>query len=230
MRENLVVVRAGDKSLHPQWLDPRRNWDIAVSYFGGYPERYKDQFDYLHNFKGSKWQGLDDFVKNNSSLGSKYRYVWFPDDDLLSNYETINKFFNICFTYNLTLAQPALTEYSYYTWKITLRKHGIDIRVTDFVEIMAPCFRVSSFDKFADTFCENSSGFGLECLWKKIAIDNNIFKFGIVDAAPVHHTRKVGSQGHGGSVSVPHMELLELLKKYNLSVTTPVTLQEILIK
>src|SRR5947209_7377435 len=32
----LVIVRAGDESLHPQWTDSlaTRGWDLAVSYFG----------------------------------------------------------------------------------------------------------------------------------------------------------------------------------------------------
>jgi len=35
-RRNLVIVRAGNSSLHPEWLkgDGARNWDIVVNYFG----------------------------------------------------------------------------------------------------------------------------------------------------------------------------------------------------
>lgn len=34
-RRNLVVVRAGKNSLHPQWLDDgrQRNWDLVVSVY-----------------------------------------------------------------------------------------------------------------------------------------------------------------------------------------------------
>lgn len=227
MNKNLVVVRAGDKSLHPQWLDPRRNWDIAVSYFGNHPERYIDQYDHLHLFKGSKWQGLHHFVQCNGDLISQYEYVWFPDDDLWANYETLNHFFDLCAQLNLTLAQPALTEYSFYAWPITLRQRSLAVRLTDFVEIMAPCFKVSVFDHFKATFGENSSGFGLEWLWKKIAIEQHALRFGIVDATPIFHTRKVGSAGHGGSTSGPHQEMADLLRRHGLQATQPVTLQSI---
>jgi len=227
MNKNLVVVRAGDRSLHPQWIGDNRNWDLAVSYYGEYPDRYYKQYDYLHLCKGSKWQGLNDFILTQNAIIAKYDYVWFPDDDLLCECQVINQFFKICSILDLTLAQPALTEYSYFSWSITLRKSGLAARLTDFVEIMAPCFKVELFDKFKATFSENSSGHGLEWLWKKIAIENHIFKFGIIDMTPIYHTRKVGSVGHGGSIGSTQEEMRRLLMKYNIKPTIPVEMQRI---
>ena len=42
-RRNLVVVRAGDSSLHPGWLagPGERNFDLVVSYFGDDPAKFK---------------------------------------------------------------------------------------------------------------------------------------------------------------------------------------------
>lgn len=122
MRKNLIVVRAGDKSLHPQWIDSKRNYDVVVSYYGNNPERYIDQYEYLHCFKGSKWQGLNDFVSGNASLISMYNYVWFPDDDLFADSKTISDFFEICSSLDFSVAQPALTEYSFISWDITRRR------------------------------------------------------------------------------------------------------------
>lgn len=230
MRKNLVVVRAGDKSLHPQWIDEKRNWDIVVSYYGNHPERYIGQYDHLHMFKGSKWQGLNDFLVKNEFPIKNYEYIWFPDDDLFSNCANINAFFEICKLLDLTIAQPALTEYSYFYWHITLKSINFDVRITDFVEIMAPCFKVERFEKFKSTFGENSSGHGLEWVWKKISLENNIFKFGIVDVTPVFHTRKVGSAGHGGSQSSSAIEMATLFQKYEVSATKPVTIRGINLK
>ena len=41
----LVVVRAGDSSLHPSWLPPsgQRSWDLVVNYFGDDPHRHRSQ-------------------------------------------------------------------------------------------------------------------------------------------------------------------------------------------
>jgi Protein of unknown function (DUF707) len=221
-KKNLVVVRAGDKSLHPQWIDSRlRNWDIAISYFGDYPERYKEQYDYLHICKGSKWQGLTDFVKNEIDLIDQYEYIWFPDDDLFTSCEVINNFFNLCHQNDLVVAQPALTQYSYYSWDITLEDVNCDYRLTDFVEIMAPCFKKSTFHLFKDTFAINTSGWGLEWLWCDIAQKNGVLNFGIIDKTPVFHTRKVGAAAHGGTSGSPQHEFNTLMQQFNLKYTPP---------
>src|SRR2546423_553078 len=43
VRRNLVIVRAGDTSLHENWLagPVDRNWDLIVSYYGDDPERFR---------------------------------------------------------------------------------------------------------------------------------------------------------------------------------------------
>lgn len=222
MRRNLVIVRAGDRSLHPQWLDdPGRNWDLAVSYYGDHPDRYRDQFDLLHMSKGSKWQGIVRFLEDHPGLIQNYRYVWLPDDDILTGGTNISLFFRICELLRFTIAQPALTSYSFHSWPITLQEHGVLARTTNFVEIMAPCFRVEHFAVFSDTFGENTSGWGYEWLWTRLAEDHGISNLGIVDRTPVHHTRPVGSAGHGGSSTNPSEEYRLLMERFGLSKQEP---------
>jgi hypothetical protein len=221
-KKYLVVVRAGDKSLHPQWIDDRtRNWDIAVSYFGDHPDRYRGQYDLLHEFKGSKWEGLADFMQANEAFVSKYEYVWFPDDDLFTDCENINLFFHLSAGLGFSISQPALTRYSHYSWDITLKDERTDYRVTDFVEIMAPCFSLKHFDHFRSTFSINTSGWGLEWLWSDIVKKNAELKMGIIDRTPVYHTRKVGIAAHGGAKGSPRAEMKQLCEEFNLMPTTP---------
>ena len=227
VRENLVIVRAGDKSLHPQWLSSaERNWDIVVSYYGDHPARYIDQYDHLHLYKGSKWQGIADYIGKNRATINAYKYIWLPDDDLLTDTETINRFFTYCGELDLTLAQPALTRYSYYSWEITLQNPETLCRLTDFVEIMAPCFKVETLHEFEATFTANSSGWGLEWVWRDIAAAAGLLQFGIVDQTPVYHTRKVGSAGHGGSQQSPASEMKKLLQESGLVMSTPRVLKQ----
>ena len=228
MKSNLVIVRAGDKSLHPQWLSSdERNWDIVVSYYGNYSSRYKDQYDILHEQPGSKWEGLNNFISNNKELIYKYNNIWMPDDDLLTNSSNINRFFILCDELNLTISQPALTNNSYFSWDITLQHQNTKARLTNFIEVMAPCFKTESLHKFSQYFGENTSGWGYEWLWADIAVKNNIMKFGIIDETPVYHTRPVGVAGHGGSRKSPYLEMNELFVKYKLEKHQPLVLQEI---
>ncbi len=56
---SLVVVRAGDASLHRKWIaDPHPNWDLAVSYFGDDATAAHQGATFVHRYKGGKWDGL----------------------------------------------------------------------------------------------------------------------------------------------------------------------------
>lgn len=226
-RNNLVVVRAGDKSLHPQWLGNDRNWDVALSYYGDFPERYRDQYDFIHHFRGSKWEGLYDFFKDNEKLIANYEYIWLPDDDILTTCGNVNNFFDICSELNLIISQPALTSYSYYSWEITLQRSQSYARYTNFIEIMAPCFKAKEMALFSRHFNENTSGWGYEWLWNQLAINNNINRLAIVDATPVFHTRPVGAAGHGGSKFSPELEMRKLFDKYELKISEPIVIKSL---
>lgn len=222
-RTNLIVVRAGDRSLHPQWLACReRSWDLVVSYYGDRPERYVDQYDVLHLFKGTKWQGVSDFVRNHRDLIGCYRLVWLPDDDLLTSGENIDAFFALHERLGWVLSQPALTRYSHHSWPITLQDPRCIARRTDFVEIMAPCFRTDRLDRFLPTFDESASGWGLEWVWSRIVSTlPEDARMGIIDRTPVHHTRPVGAAGHGGVTSDPRLEMGATLRRHGLRATPP---------
>ena len=64
-RRNLVIVRAGDASLHEQWLagDGERNWDLIVNYFGDDPARYRNEDVRRIDSKGPKWPALHDLIQ-----------------------------------------------------------------------------------------------------------------------------------------------------------------------
>lgn len=208
--------------MHPQWMNrPERNWDIAVSYYGNLPNAYEGQYDWIHRFKGSKWEGLSDFLRVHPETFTKYDYVWLPDDDILTTSENIDQFFSICRELDFTIAQPALTRYSYSSWKITLKRPNSLARITNFVEVMAPCFKVDHFKIFSDTFSINTSGWGYEWLWHKLAEQHHINRLAIIDRTPVFHTRPVGSAGHGGSKSAPISEKTRLLEEFQLTPHKP---------
>src|SRR2546421_13104875 len=60
-RPNLVIVRAGDHSLHPRWFDGKgddRQWDLMVSYFGDNPVKHRDGDWPRMDIKGPKWPAL----------------------------------------------------------------------------------------------------------------------------------------------------------------------------
>ncbi|PXX61694.1 hypothetical protein DFR70_108252 [Nocardia tenerifensis] len=192
-RRNLVVLRAGDTSLHEQWLagpEPR-NWDLVVSYFGDVPHRYRTGDVRRLDRKGAKWPALHHVLAVDLAESiDDYDYIWLPDDDLATDTASINAMFDYAARYRLSLAQPALTEDSYYTHEITLVDRRFDLRYTNFVEIMAPCFHREFLLHCLPTFATTQTGWGLDFHWPRFVRDTS--SIAIVDAVTVRHTRPVG--------------------------------------
>lgn len=77
---------------------------------------------------------------------------------------TINTLFDTMCHYNLKIAQPAL-RMSYYSWPHTLYDRYCDLRYTNFIEMMVPCFSKVALQKVLFTFNENKTGWGTEFHW-----------------------------------------------------------------
>ena len=171
-RKNLIIVRAGDTSLHESWLNDlsseARSWDLIVSYFGDDPARYRAHDTVRVDSKGPKWLALHDLLSTLGTQLDQYDYVWLPDDDLEIPSQSTNKVFQWCRDFNLAFAQPALTPDSYISHLITLRNPRFSLRLTTFVEIMAPCFRRDILMRVIPTMAENLSGWGLDYLWSRL--------------------------------------------------------------
>jgi hypothetical protein len=218
-KKALVVIRCGDASLHPEYVNQHADFDVVLSYFGNDLPYDLTHIQYVHYCKGSKWEGLNAFFQANPSIWQAYDYIWLPDDDLSSDVANINQFLQIAAQERFDLAQPGLTHNSYWSFLITRQVKGLRYRVSNFVEVMAPLFSRSAFAVCVDTFAENKSGFGLDFLWRTLLKGR---KIGIIDQTPVFHTRPVGSAGNGmgaqkaGNVVTPRDERKALFKKYRI--------------
>ena len=193
-RQNLVILRAGPESLHPAWLhacpNGVRNWDLCLcTYSAGTPESVAEH--HAH-YPGSKFEGLSRLFAD-QGFWRAYDYVWLPDDDLLTDWQTINRMFELCRAYGLALAQPSLAPGSCVNHPITRRADGgAVLRFTSLVEIMAPIFSQAALRRAAGSFALNPSGYGLDHLWPAI-IDVPPTAIAILDAVSVLHTRPIGA-------------------------------------
>ncbi|MCI0601263.1 MAG: hypothetical protein L0Y50_03325 [Beijerinckiaceae bacterium] len=194
-RRNLVVVRAGDKSLHPHWLSGEgcRNWDLVVSYFGDDPGIYRQDDVERIDAKGPKWHGLYELFSQHPGLVKNYDYILLPDDDLMASKPDINRLFDLCGAYGLEVGHPALTWNSYYSHLISLRNCATLLRYTNFVETMSPCLSAAILEETRDYFGKTLSGWGLERVWAKLA--GNL-RMAIIDEVTVRHTRPVGGPNY----------------------------------
>jgi hypothetical protein len=219
-RKNLVIVRAGDESLHEQWLggDEDRNWDLIVNYFGNDPGLYRKDDVQRIDSKGPKWPALHDLIQKFNQDVFSYDRVWLPDDDLRATKADINSLFDIFERHGLALAQPALTPDSHLGHLITLRNRSFHLRFTNFVEIMAPCFCLDFLKQMLPSFNSNLSGWGLDFIWPTKISDWT--RIAIIDAVAVCHTRPVGGPNYrhlAGGGKTPQQEVGEVLAKYGLT-------------
>jgi hypothetical protein len=216
---NLVIVRAGNGSLHPGWLagPEERNWDIIVNYYGDDPDLYRGENIVRIDSKGAKWPALYALYQEHREEILKYDYVWLPDDDLAADKKTINRMFDLCAEMKLDLAQPALSHDSYYSHLVTLKNSEFLLRYTNFIEIMAPVFSRAFLPPCADSFKENLSGFGLDLLWPTWLGGDQ--RAAIIDDCVIRHTRVLGGPNHAAVTATgktPMKELAGVFAKFGL--------------
>lgn len=219
-RRNLVILRAGDKSLHPGWLTgPHRDFDILVSYYGGLADLHADTADLYEMRKGPKWSCIAELLREQPELIEQYDAFWFPDDDLESDTDNINRMFAFIHAFRLNLAQPALTASSFFSWKKLLQDPTHFVRFTSFVEVMAPLFDRQTLQRCLPSFSESRSGWGLDWVWSHLCTQAPQLTMGIIDATPVKHTRPVAGGGDlykNNPELDPKLDLDLLLAKYGL--------------
>lgn len=194
-RRYLVIVRAGDNSLHSGWTDApeTRDWDLVASYYGDDPSRFRDASDRRIDDRGPKWTGLHALLTR-ESFWREYDYIWLPDDDLAIAQTAISRLFSLAAELNLELAQPALSWRSFYSHEITVRHPSFVARYTDFIEIMAPCLSRRLLEACVPLFAETQSGWGLD--WLLPLQSKAKFGCAIVDEVEVTHTRRVGGPNY----------------------------------
>jgi len=216
---NLVVVRAGNNSLHEGWLAEGRSWDLVVSYFGDDPDRWRRPGVVRLDDKGSKWVGLHRLLTSGRLDWRAYDRIWLPDDDLACTPEAVDRLFALARLHEFELAQPSLSKDSYISHASTAHNPRFVFRRTNFVEAMAPLFSRAFLERVLPTFVENESGWGIDYLWQ-MYLDKPRLQSGVIDAVQVRHTRPVGGPNYAKMKAEgrsPFDEFRALRRKYALT-------------
>lgn len=213
MRKNLVIVPAGNNSLHTEWLAPERSYDIWVIYYGKDEERarqYRDSSDRFFQGEGLKIQLARNFILGLAFFKSKadftkYECVWFPDDDIRFSDGSagLEKLFDTARRLEADVFQPAIENEHYSPdWEATRRIPGAACHRTNIVEVMAHGFTGEFFARAylpaIHTMEFMKSGWGLEPIWMRLgeAELRRPLRTFVIDCCPIIHTRPVGA-GNG---------------------------------
>ena len=191
MRENLVIVTAGENSLHKAWLKfNRRSFDVFTVDYSKEKLLQGIGSEYYLSQPDVKFHSTLDAIENLAEKIHDYKYVFCPDDDLFIHPHDLNRMFKIAWKYDLDMGQPALTRNSYYSFPITLQVPFLEVRLVNLVEIMAPFFKPKALLEVSQKFKSVETGWGLDHYFQKIALER-AWKVGIIDRTPVVHTRPV---------------------------------------
>ena len=192
-RRNLVVLRAGPKSLHYGWEhdidEADRNWDLCLSWYADVSTFDEDPNAEYHVIQtGSpKFIGLHELMYDKSPVFD-YDYVMFPDDDLAWSWRGVNTAFEVMREFDLLLAQPSLERAGHPIHEITIKRPEYRLRFTNFVEIMCPIFARDALRICAPTFGLTRSGFGLDHIWPRL-LGDPVHRIAVIDDTAFVHTR-----------------------------------------
>lgn len=190
---NLVVVRAGDGSLHQGWLNgsERPDFDLIVSYFGDDPDAFRTPDENRVDQKGGYWDGVYKLFGKHPELVDRYEYFLLADDDLEMQAQDINTVFRIAREHRLRVCQPSLTLDSHYSWPETLNQPRFKLRYCLAVEVMAPCLDRELLQRCLPLFADTMSGYAMDSMWARLLEPVNK-SAAIIDVVQIRHTREVG--------------------------------------
>jgi hypothetical protein len=155
-----------------------------------------------------KWEYAKKYLTKTKCEKYKYIFFWDEDVDVLDlDYKNVIRIMDIN---GLELAQPAMSDDSYYSWEI-MKKHNAPVgRFTNFVEcgpaLIFSGIGLEKYLKIVDTKL-NKWGWGYDVIASTFG---KIKRMGIIDCEIIKHTRPVTSI----ETSAPK-EMYELFKKYN---------------
>jgi len=203
---NLVVVMAGDSSLHEQYTSGR-DFELWVCYWGSDPaiaSRYRQTCDRFFELKGQKWALVREVGRiarrEGFPLFSKYGYVFLPDDDIAfpGGASDISAAFDLAKTIGADIFQPAIANENLSAWAPTALVPGSLCRATNVVEIMMPAYSGEIFESCVlpvlHVHIYIEVGWGLEPLIARLgeAVRYRPTRTFVLDKTPAIHTRPVG--------------------------------------
>jgi len=204
---NLVIVMAGDRSLHEEYARDR-DFELWVCYYGddeATAARYRGACDRFFQLKGQKWGLVRELAarlgRGGATPFSKFDYVFLPDDDIRfpGGAEDVSKVFGLAREVGADIFQPAVSNENYsLSWEATQINETCVCRAVPFVEGMMPGFSSRIFEcsvlPLLHVLGHVQAGWGMEPLYVRLgeALLRHPVRVFVLDAAAAVHTRQVG--------------------------------------
>lgn len=185
-RRYLAYVRSGSRL---ELIDDggERNFDIALNLYADNTAAMARSYEYLIAGGVNKYKAAYQFIDRD--LLDTYKAFIFLDDDLETTYSDLSGFLRYCDEHDLKLAQPSLTQDSYYSHLHLVNASNRGWRHVDMIEVMCPCFSAEALKSAIRTFDLSYSTWGLDYIWPKLLG----IRPAVVDEFTIRHTRPVNA-------------------------------------
>lgn len=215
----LLISRIGPNSLHAHWLEGfagPRPFDVLLSSYDANVTAPDGEGVLFEHRPGTKVAGYGALLRAHRELLRRYDYVALFDDDLLISGPELAHLFDIVRAHGPKIAQPALSQDSYYTYAALLRHPGFLLRHMTYIEMMCPIFRADILDRLIPLF-ELGYESGIDIIWSNMAWEEP-GDLAVIDAVPVLHSQRVGGRkADNGFVAGKRYEddISDILKRFD---------------
>lgn len=220
MARNLVIICAGQDSLHQRWkqLCTDHGFDLALLVYDGavYHDHNSEHARWVMHRAARKFDNIHHFLTTQD--WSEYDQVGIVDDDMLTSPADIGRIFDLGRRHEFDLYAPSLAPGSYVSHAVTQCRPEYDFRISNVVEIMCPFWSRRALLHCLPDFIDgpNKQGYGLEYSWEALLASHaGKTKFGgwvaMIDRHPMVHTKPVVARPEVSEPDTWHFR-----RKYNV--------------
>jgi len=206
------------------WKESGSPWHLLVNH---YDPTYAGKIPCDVEFKqvgsqpGTKFTSFYSLLCEYAHIISPYEYILLLDDDVLFEQEDILRLFSIIKENALDLAQASLSTDSYFAFPLFVNSIRKGLRMVNGVEIMMPVISKQILSLGIDFWGQTISGWGLDIVMAKMAIENGL-KAAIIDDVVARHLKPINAdignyyQMLHKTMIYPEIEFSHLQKKYRI--------------
>lgn len=216
--DNLIICPVGNPlsfdvrfsaENHWRYVKENRLYETLVFQYSSFEPEFAT-YDRLVEKKGFKWSLAKEWFNNNDC--SKYEYIGFMDDDLVTDVHNVNRALTIAKESNLKIFQMSVTKDSDEFFPVLRHKDGVKYSITNFVETMGMFFHAS----LLPTVLEFWNRYDIYCGWgfDKVLCDITKTDAAVIHASQMYHPAKVSSYDKSAAFAEMHKALYEITPKF----------------
>jgi hypothetical protein len=201
-----------DKNFHWRLKTKERNYDILLVCYKSAETFVPEEktFDDLRYSSGQKWK-LIKTVLNDLNY-SKYEYIGFFDDDLVTDIDSINEALKLASEKNIKIFQMSMADESDVFYPILRQNLRLKYTITNFIEIMGPFIHTSLIPICLELWnkYDIATGWGFD----KVLCDLTKEKAAVIHTHSMYHPKRETSYNKTAAFAEMDVLLYDVFPKF----------------